>query len=112
MPDNLVIVGTSLFLLVVAAFVLLRRVNRFLIVLLSASFLLYSAASILSAVNAFYAGVAPWPRGRYDLATVSLQQSPGAYWLSCAFLWILAAGFAFAGLRFLAISLRRSRNGL
>jgi hypothetical protein len=88
----------------------MRRINRFLIVLLAASFALFCISCAALVLDSYASGVAPWRMGRSHV-DVSRAVDPLAFWASNLVLgaWSLLCGFM--GAYLLRIAVMRSRHG-
>ena len=110
MEASLFIAAAILFLAILGAFALMRRINRFMIFLLAASFVLFCLSMGSVAIDSYVSGVAPW-RSSWGSAQVAREANPIAYWISAGGLglWSLVCGFM--GLWLARIALMRRQHG-
>ncbi len=104
------IAAIILFLAVLGAFALTRRINRFLIVLLAISFLLFCVSTATVALDSYSSGVAPW-RSSWGAAQVARDAAPAAYWTSTVGLGLWSLFCGFMSIYLARIAFMRRRHG-
>jgi hypothetical protein len=91
-------------------FVAFRRVNRFVIFLLAASFVCFGITAGLHAWEDYQQGIAHIPAGRRTTTEITRDQHPGLFWGSTIFMWACVAGLQLMGAYLLRIALMRRRQ--
>jgi len=104
------LIGTFCFFYAMLAFVLLRRVNRFLIFLLAVAFACFGIALGLTAWEDYQQGIAHIPAGRRTTVEITRDQHPGLFSASTTFVWLGTAGLLLMSGYLFRIALMRRRQ--
>lgn len=104
------IAASVLFLAVLGAFALTRRINRFLMVVLAASFALFCVSGAAVVLDSYGSGVAPWRVGRSHI-DVTRASEPITFWASNLILGAGSLFCGFVGAYLLRVAVMRRRHG-
>jgi hypothetical protein len=104
------LIGLGCLLWPVLFFLALRRVNRFVIVLLAVAFACFGIASGLVAWEDYQQGIAHIPSGRRTTTEITQGQHPALFWVSTTVVWLCIAGLLSMSAYLLRIALMRRRQ--